>query len=141
MSILIVEDNPINALVLENFLAKGGYNTTVAKNAQEALACLPQIKDLQLIITDLSMPEMGGLELITHLRRTPAMKGLPVIIVTGYANAEHRLTSERACMRRVSRQTHRQNPTAEPSGVAVKRAPSRLAHSTTHAPYHGDRDT
>ncbi len=87
MSILIVEDNPINALVLENFLAKGGYNTTVAKNAQEALACLPQIKDLQLIITDLSMPEMGGLELITHLRRTPAMKGLPVIIVTGYANA------------------------------------------------------
>ena len=87
MSILIVEDNPINAMVLENFLAKGGYQTAVAKNAQDALACLPQMKDLQLIITDLSMPEMDGLELIAHLRRTPAMKDLPVIIVTGHASA------------------------------------------------------
>ncbi len=87
MSILIVEDNPINAMVLENFLAKGGYHTAVAKNAQEALACLPQMKDLQLIITDLSMPEMDGLELIAHLRRTPAMKDIPVIIVTGHASA------------------------------------------------------
>ena len=93
MSILIVEDNPINAMVLENFLAKGGYHTAVAKNAQEALACLPQMKDLQLIITDLSMPEMDGLELIAHLRRTPAMKDLPVIIVTGHASAS---TVERA---------------------------------------------
>lgn len=87
MSILIVEDNPINAMALENFLAKGGYHAVMAKNAQEALSCLPQIKDLQLIITDLSMPEMDGLELITHLRRTPAMKDLPVIIVTGHASA------------------------------------------------------
>ncbi len=87
MSILIVEDNPINAIVLENFLVKGGYQTAVAKNAQDALACLPQMKDLQLIITDLSMPEMDGLELIAHLRRTPAMKNLPVIIVTGNASA------------------------------------------------------
>ena len=120
MSILIVEDNPINALVLENFLAKGGYHTAVAKNAQEALACLPQIKDLQLIITDLSMPEMGGLELITHLRRTPAMKDSPRDHRDRPCECGHRLTSERACMRRVSRQTHRQNPAAEPRGVAVK---------------------
>jgi CheY-like chemotaxis protein len=87
MSILIVEDNPINAMVLENFLAKGGYQIAVAKNAQDAMACLPQMKDLQLIITDLSMPEMDGLEFIAHLRRTPAMKDLPVIIVTGNASA------------------------------------------------------
>ena len=87
MSILIVEDNPINAMVIENFLAKGGYHTAVAKNAREALACLPQMNDLQLIITDLSMPEMDGLEFIAHLRSTPATKSLPVIIVTGNANA------------------------------------------------------
>ena len=87
MSILIVEDNPINAMVLENFLAKGGYQTAVAKNARDALACLPQMKDLQLIITDLSMPEMDGLEFIAHLRGTPATKSLPVIIVTGNASA------------------------------------------------------
>ena len=77
MSILIVEDNPINAMVLENFLAKGGYQTAVAKNARDALACLPQMKDLQLIITDLSMPEMDGLEFIAHLRGTPATKCFP----------------------------------------------------------------
>ena len=87
MSILIVEDNPINAMVLENFLARGGYHTVVANNAQDALACLPQMKDLQLMITDLAMPEMDGLELIAHLRGTPATKSLPVIIVTGNASA------------------------------------------------------
>lgn len=87
MSILIVEDNPINAMVLENFLAKGGYHTVVATNAQDALAGLPQMKDLQLMITDLNMPEMDGLELIAHLRGTPATKSLPVIIVTGNASA------------------------------------------------------
>lgn len=86
MSILIVEDNPINAMMLENFLAKGGYHTEVAKNAQDALARLPQLKDLRLIITDLSMPDMDGLELIAHLRQTPATKDLPVIIVTGNAS-------------------------------------------------------
>jgi CheY-like chemotaxis protein len=87
MSILIVEDNPINAMVLENFLAKGGYQTAVAKNARDALASVPQLKDLQLIITDLSMPDMDGLELIAHLRGTSATKTLPVIIVTGNASA------------------------------------------------------
>lgn len=89
MSILIVEDNPVNAIVLESFLQKGGYQTAVARNAQDALARIPNIQDLQLIITDLSMPEMDGLEFIANLRGVPATKYLPIIIVTAHSGVEN----------------------------------------------------
>ena len=85
MSILIVEDNPVNAIVLESFLQKGGYQTAVARNAQDALTQLQKIQDLQLIITDLSMPDMDGLEFIAILRGVPATKYLPIIIVTAHS--------------------------------------------------------
>ena len=96
MSILIVEDNPVNAMVIENFLPKGGYHTAVAKNARDALACLPQMKDLQLIITDLSMPEMDRLEFIAHLRGTAATQISPRHHCDTQCECEHRGTSKRS---------------------------------------------
>jgi hypothetical protein len=53
MSILIVEDNAINAKRLEHFLNTRGYQTIIAKNAIMALATLSPVKEVQLIITDL----------------------------------------------------------------------------------------
>ena len=86
MSILIVEDNPLNALVLENFLQKGGYQTVVARSAKDALASLSNINDLQLIITDLNMPDMGGLEFIANLKGATAYKYLPIIVVSAHSD-------------------------------------------------------
>ena len=86
MPILIVEDNPLNALVLENFLKKGGYQTVVARSAKDALANLSNINDLQLIITDLSMPDMGGLEFIANLKEATAYKYLPIIVVSAHSD-------------------------------------------------------
>jgi len=50
---LIVEDNAVNALLLEPFLKKDGYRTLVSKNALVALATLSSTHDIQLMITDL----------------------------------------------------------------------------------------
>lgn len=88
MSILIVEDNPVNAMLLENFLEKGGYHTVLARSAKDALASLPNISDLQLIITDLIMPDMDGLELIAHVRKKAAFKDLPIIAMSAQSDVE-----------------------------------------------------
>jgi CheY-like chemotaxis protein len=86
MSILIVEDNAVNALLLERFLKKGGYQTIVANNAIVALATLSCTHDVQLIITDLQMPEMNGLEFIAKVKGSAALKGLPVIVVSAQSD-------------------------------------------------------
>ena len=86
MSILIVEDNGINAKLLERFLEKGGYQTIVAKNAIVALATLSRVKDVQLIITDLHMPEMTGLEFIAKVKGVAALKDLPIIVVSAQSD-------------------------------------------------------
>ena len=86
MSILIVEDNPVNAKLLENFLEKSGYQTVLARTATDALAKLPSSDDLQLIITDLSMPDMDGLQFITKLKSMPALQAIPIIVVSAQSD-------------------------------------------------------
>lgn len=86
MSILVVEDNPVNATLLEHFLKKSGYQTIVAQNAKDALATLSSSKDVQLIITDLHMPEMNGLEFMAKVKASPAWQGLPIIVVSAQSD-------------------------------------------------------
>jgi len=81
MSVLIVEDNAINAKRLEHFLNTAGYQTIVAKNAIVALAMLSHLKDVRLIITDIHMPEMNGLDFMATVKASPAWHGLPIIVV------------------------------------------------------------
>ena len=67
-SILIVEDNTVNILVISNLLKKlGAKNLTVAKNGIEALACCNKAS-FDLILMDTHMPEMDGLTATRHLR-------------------------------------------------------------------------
>ena len=86
MPILIVEDNAINAKRLEHFLNTDGYQTIVTKNALVALATLSRVKDVQLIITDLHMPEMNGLDFIAKVKAIPAWQGLPIIVVSAQSD-------------------------------------------------------
>lgn len=88
MSILIVEDNPVSAVVLESFLKNGGYQTVVARNAKDALASLSKTHDVQLIITDLGMPDMDGLEFIANLKEINALKHIPIIVVSAQSDVE-----------------------------------------------------
>jgi len=88
MSILLVEDNPVNAMLLEHFLKKGGYQTIIAHNALVALTTLSSTQDVQLIITDLQMPEMNGMEFIAKVKGSTAWKGLPIIVVSAQSDVQ-----------------------------------------------------
>jgi len=88
MSILIVEDNPINAKLLQHNLTVAGYFTLRAANGRQALAYLHQNEDIQLVISDIMMPEMDGLEFLTRLKEQAKWKDLPVIMCTSLSDLE-----------------------------------------------------
>lgn len=84
--ILIVEDNPTSGKMLELLLRKYGYRPLLTQTGREALACLRGGADIQLVIADIMMPGMNGLELLRLLKAEPAWERLPVIMVTALAD-------------------------------------------------------
>ena len=88
MSILIVEDNSVNARLLALILNAQGYQTVVAGNGKEALATVSETADIQLIITDYLMPEMDGLEFIVKVRALPAFNNVPIIVASAHGDLE-----------------------------------------------------
>ena len=83
--VLVVDDEPHMRRVLEIMLQKSGHQVFVAGNGLEALSIM-QDKQVDLIITDMRMPGMGGIELLTRLRQ----QGLevPVIVITAHGSVE-----------------------------------------------------
>lgn len=86
MSILIVEDNPVNARLLALMLKAQGYQTVVAGNGKEALATLSDMPDLQLIITDYMMPEMDGFEFIEKARALLSPNRIPMLVTSAHGD-------------------------------------------------------
>lgn len=94
-SILVVEDNTISLKALEGLLAARGFQTVSAKTGRQALEQLARSSDIALIISDLMMPEMDGLQLLEALGKHAAWKTIPVIILTALADADtvHRIAA------------------------------------------------
>ena len=88
MSILIVEDNPINAKVLEVNLQKKAYQTILAQNGKEALDHLASTPQIQLIIADIMMPEMDGFEFLNTIKEHSEWKNIPIIMCSSLADME-----------------------------------------------------
>lgn len=88
MAILIVEDNPVNAQLIALTLKANSYHTVLARNGREALAALEGKESIDLIITDFSMPEMDGLELVTKVRAMPAFNNIPILIASAHTDLE-----------------------------------------------------
>src|ERR1700676_702922 len=90
---LVVDDSPTQALDLRRRLTRGGFHVEMAANGRAALDAgdkhLPDI-----VLTDLMMPEMDGLELVKQLRRS--RPGLPVILLTAEGSEEIAATALRA---------------------------------------------
>ena len=83
--ILIVDDEIEATRILARFVKKYGYAVTTAFNGKEALEFF-QERPADLVVTDMRMPEMGGKDLISALRKD--FPDLPVIAVSGQMEAE-----------------------------------------------------
>ena len=85
LSILLVEDNPVNTKVALSYLDKMGYKATTVVNGLEAVAAV-QLRKFDLVFMDLQMPEMDGLTATREIRRILPKESQPVILALS-ANA------------------------------------------------------
>ena len=91
LRILVAEDNQINQLLARRFLEKRGHEVEVADNGLEALGKLNE-RDFDLVLMDIQMPGMDGLEATAEIRRMEENTGrhLPIVAMTAFAMAADR---------------------------------------------------
>jgi len=96
MNVLIVEDNLISATVLEHTLDKHGYETLTANDGDQALAYLESHPEIDLVITDLVMPNTDGIELVRKIKERDEWQAIPILVCTSMRpdSANHRLTGQ-----------------------------------------------
>lgn len=82
--VLLVEDNRANVMTISSYLEAKGYRVLLAKTGREAIA-LAVATPPDIILMDIQMPEMNGLEAIQHLRRHPHLALVPIIALTALA--------------------------------------------------------
>lgn len=88
INILVVDDREDNLLSIETILERDRYNIFKANSGRAALKMLLHRHDFSLILMDVQMPEMNGLETATIIYERDKLKGIPVIFITAYSNDE-----------------------------------------------------
>lgn len=90
MSILIVEDSPDDLLLIEHFLKQGGFTDILrATSAKEAFRSLgienpePSLYSIDLILLDIVMPDMDGIEVCRRIKANEFLHDIPIIFITG----------------------------------------------------------
>ena len=85
LSVLIVEDNVVNAMVVEAFVARMGHGPLVAPTAEEGLALL-ESRMFDLVLMDISLPGIDGIEATQRIRAhtDPVIRSLPVIAMSAH---------------------------------------------------------
>lgn len=89
-TVLIVDDSSSLRCVVSQLLTEAGYHTLQAEDAAEALSLLDG-KKVHLILCDLYMPHINGLELIRQIKQRPAYKFTPVIILSTEKSEDKKL--------------------------------------------------
>ncbi len=89
MKILVVDDNEMNRRVLDGFLTKDGHDLSMAANGLEALEVCYN-NELELVLMDIQMDGMSGIEVTQKLRSDPNQKisRIPIIALTGHTSLE-----------------------------------------------------
>ena len=82
--ILLVEDNEMNRDMLSRRLERRGYKVAIAVDGKQGLE-MAGTASPDLILLDLSLPEMDGWEVLRHLKQDPKKKDVPVIALTAHA--------------------------------------------------------
>ncbi len=85
--ILIVDDNEKNIQILASLLSEKNYNVDYALNGFDALKLI-DTEDLDLILLDITMPEMDGLEVCKRIKENPKKKQIPIIFLTAKTDVD-----------------------------------------------------
>jgi two-component system chemotaxis response regulator CheY len=96
MTVLVVDDSPTMVMSLKTTLAMSGFQVETAGNGQQALERLKSGLKPNLILTDINMPVMGGMELIKNVRALPGLRFVPILTLTTESETSKREEGKRA---------------------------------------------
>ncbi len=82
--ILIVEDNDLNLKLFRDLLEANGYHVTDTKDGYEAIRLAASLRP-NLILMDIQLPEISGLDVTRRIKADPDVKDIPIIAVTAFA--------------------------------------------------------
>jgi two-component system chemotaxis sensor kinase CheA len=88
--LLVVDDQFTVRELQRSILEAAGYTVETARNGREALTMVVRESDIDLVVTDIDMPEMDGIELLRTVRAEPTRASLPIVVVTGKGGEEDR---------------------------------------------------
>jgi len=95
-TIFLVDDSATILLSISGILSKAGYATEKASNGEEALRKLQSGLKIDLLITDLNMPGMNGIELIKEVRKLPSYKFVPILFLTTESQQSRKMEAKAA---------------------------------------------
>ena len=88
--VLVVDDSAMMRRTLAITLRKVGYRVIQARDGLEAIELLQQNSQVELIVSDLEMPNLNGFEFLNQLRQSSDLSGIPVVMLTSRSNDKHR---------------------------------------------------
>jgi len=80
-TILLVDDASLIRSVTSKAAIEAGYNVVLAEDGSDGLRKIKEHK-IDIVFSDVNMPNMGGLEMVEHIKRDPAYKFLPIVMLT-----------------------------------------------------------
>ena len=86
--ILVIDDDKVSRRVVTRCLERMGLQTIECENGRQGWEALWETNDVNLVITDMVMPDMDGRELVHLIRHQDEVKELPVIMISGILTAE-----------------------------------------------------
>ncbi len=92
---LVVDDSLSSRRVLSHLMQDAGFEVRVAKDGLEAIADMEKKKP-DIILADMEMPRMDGIEFTSHVRHSKNIKNIPIIMVTSRSTSKHRKQAEAA---------------------------------------------
>ena len=95
-TIMLVDDSATILLSISNILTKAGYAVEKAANANEGLTKFKGGTKVDLLITDLNMPGMNGIEFIKEVRKLPNYKFMPILFLTTESQQSKKMEAKAA---------------------------------------------
>jgi len=89
INLLVVDDCRTTRKLISYLMQGGEFNITQAENGLDALEKLARI-EVDLVMTDMNMPQMDGIELIKSMKEDNSYKGIPIIMLTTESDDEER---------------------------------------------------
>jgi CheY-like chemotaxis protein len=83
--ILVVEDDPVNQMILSDFLAANGYHTVTASSGPEGLERF-ELDAPDLLLVDIQLPRKNGFELLREIKSRPEGKATPILLMSAVYN-------------------------------------------------------